>query len=50
MAAGPRVVDAHHHVWDLAVRDQDWITGEALAPSAATSPSKTWSPRRARPG
>ncbi|MEW1892174.1 amidohydrolase family protein [Streptomyces sp. NBC_00523] len=32
MAAGPRVVDAHHHVWDLAVRDQDWITGEALAP------------------
>ncbi|MGW1126115.1 amidohydrolase family protein [Streptomyces sp. NPDC002526] len=32
MAAQPRVVDAHHHVWDLAVRDQDWITGEALAP------------------
>ncbi|WP_069884181.1 amidohydrolase family protein [Streptomyces luteocolor] len=26
------VVDAHHHVWDLSVRDQDWITGEALAP------------------
>jgi L-fuconolactonase len=26
------VIDAHHHVWDLAVRDQDWITGEALAP------------------
>jgi L-fucono-1,5-lactonase len=25
------VIDAHHHVWDLAVRDQDWITGE-LAP------------------
>ncbi|GAA2386120.1 amidohydrolase family protein [Streptomyces coeruleofuscus] len=20
------VVDAHHHVWDLSVRDQDWIT------------------------
>ena len=19
------VVDAHHHVWDLSVRDQDWI-------------------------
>ncbi|TRV75725.1 amidohydrolase family protein [Streptomyces sp. 130] len=32
MTARPRVVDAHHHVWDLAVRDQDWITGEALAP------------------
>lgn len=28
----PRVVDAHHHLWDLTVRDQDWITGEALAP------------------
>jgi len=28
----PRLVDAHHHLWDLAVRDQDWITGEALAP------------------
>lgn len=26
------VVDAHHHVWDLSVRDQDWITGEELAP------------------
>ncbi|WP_405940020.1 amidohydrolase family protein [Streptomyces sp. NBC_00726] len=32
MTARPRVVDAHHHVWDLAVRDQGWITGEALAP------------------
>src|SRR5215469_14217385 len=27
-----RVVDAHHHLWDLAVRDQDWITGAALVP------------------
>ncbi|MFC9132308.1 amidohydrolase family protein [Streptomyces sp. NPDC057099] len=26
------VVDAHHHVWDLSVRDQDWITGPELAP------------------
>lgn len=26
------VVDAHHHVWDLSVRDQDWITGPAMAP------------------
>jgi L-fuconolactonase len=26
------VIDAHHHVWDLAVRDQDWITGERMAP------------------
>jgi L-fuconolactonase len=26
------VIDAHQHVWDLSVRDQDWITGEAMAP------------------
>jgi L-fuconolactonase len=26
------IVDAHHHVWDLRVRDQDWIRGEAMAP------------------
>ncbi|MET9504218.1 amidohydrolase family protein [Streptomyces sp. NPDC006622] len=32
MATGQGIVDAHHHVWDLAVRDQDWITGEELAP------------------
>ncbi|WP_406054713.1 amidohydrolase family protein [Streptomyces sp. NBC_01077] len=25
-------MDAHHHVWDLSVRDQDWITGPELAP------------------
>jgi L-fuconolactonase len=26
------LIDAHHHVWDLGVRDQDWITGPDLAP------------------
>ncbi|MBG0829178.1 amidohydrolase family protein [Planomonospora sp. ID67723] len=26
------MIDAHHHVWDLSVRDQDWITGPALDP------------------
>ncbi|WP_217169103.1 amidohydrolase [Streptomyces sp. AC512_CC834] len=26
------VIDAHHHVWDLGVRDQEWITGPELAP------------------
>jgi L-fuconolactonase len=26
------IVDAHHHVWDLAVRDQDWIRGPEMAP------------------
>jgi L-fuconolactonase len=25
------VVDAHHHVWDLAVRDQPWIDGRPMA-------------------
>ncbi|GEC02822.1 amidohydrolase [Streptomyces spinoverrucosus] len=25
-------VDAHHHVWDLSVRDQDWISGDELLP------------------
>ncbi|MCT9104951.1 amidohydrolase family protein [Streptomyces mirabilis] len=25
-------VDAHHHVWDLSVRDQDWIIGPELQP------------------
>lgn len=28
----PGIVDAHHHVWDLSVRDQDWISGDELAP------------------
>ncbi|MFF7162452.1 amidohydrolase family protein [Streptomyces sp. NPDC008086] len=32
MGAAVTVVDAHHHVWDLSVRDQDWITGPELAP------------------
>ena len=26
-----RVIDAHHHIWDLTVRDQDWIAGPAMA-------------------
>jgi predicted TIM-barrel fold metal-dependent hydrolase len=26
------VIDAHHHVWDLAVRDQPWISGATMAP------------------
>jgi L-fuconolactonase len=25
------IVDAHHHVWDLAVRDQPWIAGPSMA-------------------
>ncbi|WP_406345278.1 amidohydrolase family protein [Streptomyces sp. NBC_00648] len=33
---GARVVDAHHHVWDLSVRDQEWIAGPELAPLRRT--------------
>ncbi len=25
-------VDAHHHVWDLSARPQDWLTGPGLRP------------------
>ena len=25
------VIDAHHHVWDLAVRDQPWLSGADMA-------------------
>jgi L-fuconolactonase len=26
-----RIIDAHHHVWDLSVRDQPWISGPEMA-------------------
>src|ERR1700733_15070762 len=29
--AAMSIVDAHHHVWDLAVRDQPWIAGPPMA-------------------
>jgi len=25
------IIDAHHHVWDLRVRDQDWLAGSDMA-------------------
>jgi len=25
-------IDSHHHIWDLSVRDQEWITGEVMQP------------------
>jgi L-fuconolactonase len=28
----PPRIDAHHHVWDLAVREQPWMAGEAMEP------------------
>ncbi len=30
-----RIIDAHHHVWDLTVRPQPWTDGTALARSFA---------------
>jgi L-fuconolactonase len=30
------VIDAHHHVWDLAVRDQPWLAGPQLTPIRRT--------------
>lgn len=30
------IIDAHHHVWDLSVRDQDWIRGTRMAPIRRT--------------
>jgi len=25
-------IDSHHHIWDLSIRDQEWITGDAMQP------------------
>jgi L-fuconolactonase len=25
-------IDSHHHIWDISVRDQEWITGDAMHP------------------
>ena len=25
-------IDSHHHLWDLSIRDQEWITGEEMKP------------------
>jgi len=25
-------IDSHHHIWNLSVRDQEWITGDAMQP------------------
>jgi L-fuconolactonase len=30
------VIDAHHHVWDLRVRDQPWLEGPGLEPLRRT--------------
>ncbi|WP_211241069.1 amidohydrolase family protein [Pseudonocardia spinosispora] len=40
------MVDAHHHVWDLTVRDQPWISGPTLEPLRRSFPLARL-PRRA---
>ena len=25
-------IDSHHHLWDLSIRDQEWITGDEMQP------------------
>lgn len=30
------MIDAHHHVWDLSVRDQPWLAGDELTPIRRT--------------
>ena len=37
-------IDAHHHVWDLSVREQDWIVGEVLQPIAKNFSMKDLEP------
>ncbi|MFF3515156.1 amidohydrolase family protein [Streptomyces sp. NPDC002573] len=44
------LVDAHHHVWDLAVRDQEWITGPELAPLRRTFSLSDFRPLTNRAG
>lgn len=34
-----RIIDAHHYVWDLPVRDQDWIAGRRWMSSGVASQS-----------
>jgi L-fuconolactonase len=48
--AHPRVarIDAHHHVWDLAVRDQPWTAG--IAPLRRTFPFDELRPQLNRAG
>jgi len=46
----PGRVDAHHHVWDLSVRDQPWITGPAMAPLRRTFAMPELAPQARRAG
>lgn len=43
-------IDAHHHVWDLAVRPQTWMVGDALAPISRTFTVDELAPQAAAAG
>ncbi|MTE22285.1 amidohydrolase family protein [Streptomyces sp. TRM43335] len=47
---GARIVDAHHHVWDLSVRDQDWLADDRLAPLRRTFTTADLAPEAAAAG
>lgn len=44
------IIDSHHHVWDLTVRPQPWITGEALAPLARSFSAADLAPEASAAG
>jgi L-fuconolactonase len=35
-------IDSHHHVWDLAVREQDWMAGEQFTPIHRSFDIEQW--------
>jgi L-fuconolactonase len=43
-------VDAHHHVWDLSVRPQEWLDGEVFAPIRRTFAVDDLAPEAAASG
>lgn len=42
MSAGPRRIDAHLHLWDLAVSDYAWLGPEMGVLHASWSPEQAW--------
>lgn len=44
------IVDAHHHVWDLSVRDQPWLAQPQLAPLRRTFALSDLEPEAAAQG
>jgi L-fuconolactonase len=44
------IIDAHHHVWDLAVRPQPWLDGDERAPIRRSFPADELRPAAAAAG